>query len=190
MKRRRCQHRPLATASHEWGVFLLCPLMVLCRFTIIIICQLLWLLQLPTLSSYQDTSKPILLPDREAEGDRWESHHGCAAEKDVVADGREEIHALLQSVLYREDGKWHSAFWESKGVVECRSYRGMVFNQGHVVAAERHHKQHGPDILKATDPLPPLRPLASNVIHPAQRDRRAKRSWCVYTYSHSGDLSI
>lgn len=31
------------------------------------------------------------------------SHHGCAAEKDVVADGGEEFNALLQTILQRED---------------------------------------------------------------------------------------
>lgn len=33
------------------------------------------------------------------------SHHGRAAEKDVVADGGEEFHALLQTILWREDNK-------------------------------------------------------------------------------------
>lgn len=31
------------------------------------------------------------------------SHHGCAAEEDIIADGGEELHALLKTILQRED---------------------------------------------------------------------------------------
>ena len=31
------------------------------------------------------------------------SHHGGAAEENVVADGREEFHALLKTILRRQD---------------------------------------------------------------------------------------
>lgn len=51
-------------------------------------------------------------------------------------------------------------------------YHGRVLHQGHVVAAERHHKQHRPHVLEATDPLPPFGPLASDVVHPAHADQR------------------
>lgn len=49
------------------------------------------------------TSKSYLFyyPEVEEVGDM--SHHGCAAEKDIVADGGEEFHALLQTILRRED---------------------------------------------------------------------------------------
>lgn len=33
------------------------------------------------------------------------SHHGCAAEENVVADGGEQSHALLKTILPREDNK-------------------------------------------------------------------------------------
>lgn len=33
----------------------------------------------------------------------WVSHHGCAAEVDIIADGGEELHALLKTILQREN---------------------------------------------------------------------------------------
>lgn len=55
-------------------------------------------------------------------------------------------------------------------VTKCGSYHGGVLHQGHVITAERHHEQHRPDVLETTNPLPPLSPLASNIVHPTQRD--------------------
>lgn len=57
-----------------------------------------------------------------------------------------------------------------EGGTEWRPYHGGVFHQGHVVTAERHHEQHRPDILETTNPLPPLGSLASNIVHPTQRE--------------------
>lgn len=59
-------------------------------------------------------------------------------------------------------------------VVICGSHHGRILHQRHVVPAQSHDEQHGPDVLEAADPLPPLRPLASNVIQPAEetQDKR------------------
>lgn len=106
-------------------------------------------------------------------------------EVNVVADGGEQLHALLKTILQRGDTKHHMAAegnttcgfrllcTESMnvggGVVEESLYHGGVLHQGHVVTAERHHEQDGPDILETTNPLPPLGSLASNVVHPSHR---------------------
>lgn len=54
-------------------------------------------------------------------------------------------------------------------VVKVFSNHRWIFNQRHVVSTQRHDEQHGPHILKTADPLPPLRPLASNVIQPVEK---------------------
>lgn len=172
--------------------------------------------------SLQATSKSHLFYYSEVQevGDWWTSHHGCAAEKDIVADGGEEFHALLQTILRREDNNtirllqehkqqtlvilktWslrtrHNLIWRDpsglwllwlesmsicEGVIECSLYHRGVFHQSHVVTAERHYKQHSPDILETTNPLPPLSSLASNVIHPANKERWREQECLTSAY--------
>lgn len=62
-----------------------------------------------------------------------------------------------------------------EAVIDACLYHSGVFHQSHVVTAERHHKQHGPDILETANPLPTLSSLASNVIHPADKETERAR---------------
>jgi len=73
-------------------------------------------------------------------------------------------------------------------VGECGRYHGRVFHQRHVVAAERHHEQHRPDILEATDPLPALRPLAANVVHPVHRGSKRVRPIGTRNWAEEGGV--
>lgn len=117
------------------------------------------------------------------------THHGRAAEENVVADCREESHALLKTILkgWEEGcrGNWggREQFmrrWErwSSDTVSEGSYHGGLLHHGHVVAAQWHHKQHRPHVLEAADPLPAFRPLASHVVHPGER-RESPWKWVI-----------
>lgn len=50
------------------------------------------------------------------------------------------------------------------------TYHCRDLNQCHVIAAESHNKQHGLNAIKACQPLPPLTPLAADVVQP-ENDR-------------------
>lgn len=52
------------------------------------------------------------------------------------------------------------------------SDHGRILYQRHVVSAQSNDKQDGPDVLKTADPLPTLRPLASDVIQPEEERRK------------------
>ena len=49
-------------------------------------------------------------------------------------------------------------------------HRLSVLEEGHVVATEGTDKQHRSDVIKALDPLPSLRALATHVDHPEGRE--------------------
>lgn len=83
---------------------------------------------------------------------RWQRRDSCSPEYDSAGTRRRASPSSRKAA--------------STGTEPRRLYRGMVFHQGHVITAERHHKQHRPDVLEATDPLSALSPLASNVVHP------------------------
>lgn len=53
------------------------------------------------------------------------AHHGCAAEEDVVADGGEQLQALLQTILQREDINTIQSF-KKKMVYEGQPYTDWV----------------------------------------------------------------
>lgn len=48
-------------------------------------------------------------------------------------------------------------------------YHWGVLRQCHIIATECHDKQQNLDAVKASEPLPPLTPLASNIIQPVNK---------------------
>lgn len=46
------------------------------------------------------------------------------------------------------------------------TYHWRDLHQCHVIAVEGHNKQHGLNALKAAEPLPPLTPLAPDIVQP------------------------
>lgn len=49
---------------------------------------------------------------------------------------------------------------------------------GHIIAADRHNKQHSLNAVKAAEPLPPLTPLASDIIQPVNKQNKIPLCFC------------
>ena len=62
-------------------------------------------------------------------------------------------------------------------------YLIVALCQDLVVLAERHQEDDGGDVLKAVDPLPPLRPLTSHVHHPNETRAIVNRGPDPHRYS-------
>lgn len=69
-------------------------------------------------------------------------------------------------------GKWPSVVCANGKNVGVDSDHGRILHQCHVVSTQSDDEQDGPDILETADPLPPLCPLASDVIQPAEERRK------------------